>query len=359
MLVACDDYPAGAEAAARRGVEVESAYWSWFPTYGLGHDFAAAIPVARRLMEVGRPADALDLLHLYARQSPADADDPDYAIAVADGLERLREQGVQNQASRIGHGHGFPTFFALMDRHVDAIGADRVLALEWFYFGMLGFDPPDTYLHRRFVTHPEWLVEILTIGFATDTEVDRFRAARAGEATGDEADGDDEDDKVDVSIQFQARRLAETWRVPPGLHDDGFQPDECHAWVDEMTPLAKAQDRYRVAMETLGEALVHAASESEWPTPEVAALVEDLASDHIEAGMHRRLRNLRGATSRGLTEGGTQERTKAQGYRERRDSIRRLSPRLARMLDELAGSYDSEARMHDQSAERRRQGLWD
>ncbi len=353
MLVDCNDYPASAEAAAGRGAEVESAYWTCFPIYGLGQDFGDTIPVARRMMDVGRPADALDLLHLYARQSPGNADNAEYALLVANGLERLREQRSQGQASRIGRGHAFPTFFALLDGHVDAIGADRVLALEWAYFGMLGFDPPDTYLHRRFATHPEWLMEILTTGFPSDTQVDRWRAV---EAPNDEPD-DDGDGEVDVNIKFQARRLIETWRVPPGLHADGFRSAECRAWVNEITPLAKKVDRYRVTMETLGEALVHAAGPDEWPTPEVAALVEDLASDHIEAGMYRRLRNLQGATIRGLAEGGTQERMKAQGYRERRDGIRRLSPRLARMLDELAKSYESEARMHDRSAERRRRGL--
>jgi hypothetical protein len=67
--------------------------------------------------------------------------------------------------------------------------------------------------------------------------------------------------------------------------------------------------------------------------------------------------NNRGVTSRGLLEGGSQERALADHYRQKADLIRDEWPRSAALLVGIAESYESDARRNDADSERWREGL--
>ena len=66
---------------------------------------------------------------------------------------------------------------------------------------------------------------------------------------------------------------------------------------------------------------------------------------------------MRGATSRSLTDGGEQERMLAADFRQRAAGFRDSYPRVARILNAMAESYEADARREDREAERRRRGL--
>ena len=111
-----------AERADRLGADTAKAFWGEFAYVGLGHDFDKAIEISGRLSSVGRSAAAVDLLALYARQSPS----ADYAIAAAGALEALII-GYESdpQASHLGP-HEFDILLKIIAQHQDVVGYGRV-----------------------------------------------------------------------------------------------------------------------------------------------------------------------------------------------------------------------------------------
>jgi hypothetical protein len=82
----------------------------------------------------------------------------------------------------------------------------------------------------------------------------------------------------------------------------------------------------------------------------VRALVERNARSDLETGLELGLRNSRGVTSRGLADGGAQERAlqaRYQGYAQR---LNGQWPRTAAMLRRIVRSLAEEARRHDAQA---------
>ena len=108
----------------------------------------------------------------------------------------------------------------------------------------------------------------------------------------------------------------------------------------------------------IGHALVAtpAGVDGEWPSRIVCDLIESLDSDALDTGTHMALFNQRGATCRGPTQGGEQERELAASYETR---AKRVStwPRVAAIFRSLAEAYRSEAAWQDNDAEARRRGL--
>jgi hypothetical protein len=94
-----------------------------------------------------------------------------------------------------------------------------------------------------------------------------------------------------------------------------------------------------------------------WPSRAVRALLESLQNDKIEEGLRTEIHNQRGVTTRGLTEGGVQERDLVSRYREEAARLSDEWPRSAAILRYIADDYDREARRNDEDAERFRKGF--
>ena len=77
----------------------------------------------------------------------------------------------------------------------------------------------------------------------------------------------------------------------------------------------------------------------------------------VERGMGMEIFNSLGVTSRGLLDGGGQERKRAERYRQQADGFYDSWPRTAAVLKEAADRFERTARRYDNEAERRRTGL--
>jgi hypothetical protein len=231
---------------------------------------------------------------------------------------------------------------AALDEHVDEIGIDRVTRIQWYFFPVLGYDPPTTTLHRRLAESPDFFVEILSIVYRRKDD-----------------EGADPSQSYDQGVWQNAHRLLDSWSVPPRQDAEGrFDLKRCHAWIDEALPLLEQADRLEIGKQQIGEVLTYAPSgEDSWPNEEVADLIETLDDDDIDQGVALEIRNRRGTTRRGITEGGRQERDLATDYRSRAQRFRDTHPRVAHILNRLADGYEDEARRNDAEAERRRRGL--
>jgi hypothetical protein len=326
------------EFSAPTGSEVEREYWLGFVYFGRGSDFSGVVEAAQQLVRVGRHAAALDMLSLYSRQSP----DPAYAEAVANAFDGYIAAGSDDSENHLLKSWDFERLFATLDENVGALGVDRVTRIQWYFFPVLGYDPPTTTLHRRLSDEASFFVEIVSIV---------YRPKR------------DEDAQVakphDHDLWQNAYHLLESWSVPPGQDASGtFDADRCRAWIDEALRLLDAADRLVVGKLQIGSVLTYTPSGEEgWPSEAAADLIESLSDDDIDRGVGLKIRNRRGVTSRGITEGGQQERDLAADNRRRAQRFRETHRRIARILNRIADGYETEARENDAEAERRRRGL--
>ena len=80
-------------------------------------------------------------------------------------------------------------------------------------------------------------------------------------------------------------------------------------------------------------------------------MLEDLRSEHIEIGLSVEIRNSRGVTTRGPTEGGGQERELASGLQVDAAALGAQWTRIAAVLSQVAEGYVAEAVRHDQDAD--------
>jgi hypothetical protein len=266
--------------------------------------------------------------------------DAAYAAAVARALEGLLTS--TDPEVRVLDTWDYERAFAVLDAHVGTLGLSRVTQLQWGFLPALGYNPPTTTLHRALANDPAFFVEILSLVYR---------------AKGD--DGTPGRPRIDPAMSENAWRLLRSWHLPPGRSEDGtFDVGRTRAWIDETQRLLVEADRLEVGLEKIGEVLIHTPEgDTGWPSTDVAELIEELDDDEIDDGIRIGLSNARGGTSRSLTEGGEQERTLAVDFRQRADLFRDSHPRVARILNAMAESYEADARREDRKAERQRRGL--
>lgn len=343
VLLCVPDWLAATEVAEAWGLEVEQEFWKAFQYIGRGGNFEHVLFLAEKLMSVGRWAGTLDMLALYARE---DTVDEDYAQAVAAAFEGLITAGAEDRESRGLSTWDFERLFRCLDQHVDAIGVDRIIRIQWYFLPALGFDPPTNSLHRRLADDPGFFSEIVALSYRP-----RHR----------DRDLDDQQppDEVKQARATNAYVLLDSWRFPPGTSADGeFSAESCEAWINHAVTLLAASDRLDVGKQHIGWALAHTPPAPDgWPRDDVARLIGRLDDDQIDRGLQLRIYNERGVTSRGLADGGDQERDLAAKYRAAARRFSGAEPRVAALLNGLAESYEDEARHHDADAERHRRGL--
>ena len=114
------------------------------------------------------------------------------------------------------------------------------------------------------------------------------------------------------------------------------------------------QDRGAIGDQRIGSVLRYSpvGDDGVWPHEAIRVLIEELAAEHVERGIEVQVYNSRGVTSRGVYEGGDQERALADQYREWAEATQSRWPRTASMLRRIVDSYERDARRHDVDAER-------
>ncbi|PSM42891.1 hypothetical protein C6Y14_11910 [Streptomyces dioscori] len=321
--------------------EVAGHYWREFSYYGLGSDFPRSLDAARSLLSAGRPAAALDLILLYDRKAGSGAE---AAEIVVTGLENLiaatlNDPEIGRLSSR------FQDLFALLARHHEHIGRQRILSLEWQLFPALGFEAEAPILQQTLVEDPEAFAELVTWAFRSSTSEEDL--------------GDTVEPENRRNIASRAYRVLSALRRCPGLTADGIlDPVVLRTWVITARAELAARDRARAGDVQIGQVLACAPrDQDDLQIPEtVRDLLEEINSSDLERGLSIGIYNKRGVTSRGLLDGGAQESELARAFREQAERVR-VWPRTRKLLKALAESYEADARREDQEAERRHQGL--
>jgi transcriptional regulator with XRE-family HTH domain len=221
-----------------------------------------------------------------------------------------------------------------------SVSADEIAWLEWQYLAVLEHsERPAKTLNRFMSSHPQFFVEVLSAVFRASSK----EAAANHTPTAQE-----------TAVASQAWRLLESWRQLPGADNGEIDGDVLAEWVKEAHRLAVNAERGAIGDEYIGKLLSHAPTGADgvWPHPAVRDVIESMHNSQIESGLMIGVHNNRGVTSRGMLDGGAQERGIAKRYNEWAESTKLEYPRTSAMLREIARSYENHARDFDDEAER-------
>jgi addiction module HigA family antidote len=143
------------------------------------------------------------------------------------------------------------------------------------------------------------------------------------------------------SLLSQVRRL-------PGMNDKReLDGQKLREWITTARALARDYGRDEIVESQIGQILAHSpvGSDGVWPHEIVREVLEDLGTERLASGMMIGKQNARGAVWRGR--GGDQERDIAKNYRDSSAAVASEYPFTARLLNELARTYDRDAAWHD------------
>jgi len=215
--------------------------------------------------------------------------------------------------------------------------------LEWKFLPALRYETRAPSLQRLIARDPSTFVQLIELAFKP----------ASSEARAEPRD-------VDQNLASNAYRLLREWRVVPGTREDGsVDAAALQRWLDEARALLTQSDRLRIGELHVGEVLAHAPTDPDgtFPTLAVREVLETAPNDQLERGFTIGLRNKRGVTSRGMTEGGKQEYDLAKRYEDWAEAVQATYPRTAGALRSVAESYREEGRRNDEEARRFLEGL--
>ena len=309
--------------------EVRTAYWEsigWFSTGEWdAEDLAFA---ARQLLLVGRSAVAAQRLAFESVPYKL-------VIQILEALP-VDVAASADQGPYIDVYH-IAEFFKKLDESED-VSDDTIARLEVPYLKTLNHHRPQLALHRQVVREPSLFADVITLAFKR-------------------ADGQHEDSVDEQMLERHAPVVFNVlWklRLLPGKMEDGSVDIEAlSTWVNEVRRMCRERDREDVGDQQVGQVLANApvGEDGVWPCAPIRDLLDGLASRNIGIGFTIGKRNLRGTTSRGVFDGGEQERSLADGYRQDAETISARWPYTAKLLRQLATSYESQARQEDQEAD--------
>jgi len=338
LLQVSEDLPEAWHIAEELGPEVERLYWSDFSVMGRGPDFPFVNETAARLLKHGRVGAAIDLMSLYSSEGGDSLAAPEL---IAQALEGLVDSSAE--ADELQRLSSYELNVLLERLRETSFDEKRLGLLEWRLLPARGFEARSPVLHRRLARDPAFFVDILSLLY------------RPHEGADSEADATPE------HVARNAWHLLNEWKIVPGSSDQmaPVDEDELMDWITRTRELLAEVDRREIGDIHIGHVFAHARGDDDqtWPTRPVRNSIERIASAEIEDGMLTQTYNNRGVTSRNPAAGGEPERKLATRYRELAALIRDEWPRTGAVLSSLAEGYEREALMHDEDAERIRQGL--
>lgn len=310
-------------------------------------------PVSRRYWESLNPWAVQSPVRQMAVDQLLGHERPWAAVAVLTTACRKRSEGTWSPSGEliqealqtaVAAEPAFDTTMAsfevsvLLD-YLEGAGSDlQILGqLEWAFFELLDHTREPRALYAALARDPALFVELVSLVFRGKNQERRA----PGEST--------------VALAEHAWRVLEAWRGLPGSDNEGMtDPDGLGRWVRKARELLRARDRLDIGDHQIGQLLSGSplGADEIWPAEAVRDLVEELGSEHLETGLHVGRVNGRGVTSRGIYDGGDQERSLAASYRAGSNGVQSRWPRTARLLRGLAESYEAEALREDADAAR-------
>jgi hypothetical protein len=268
--------------------ETQEAYWRTIQPGIVLRDDSDIPFVVQKLMAVGRARTTFQMLQ-FQEQAVESARLIEVLAALSHGAE---PEGA------LPDGHRIARAVEALVRD-DTIPRRDIAMLQFQYFSALEMRKGAQTLFAEMVKDPGYFMEMATLAFKP-------------------RDVADDRPEVHPSVSSNAWQVMHEGRGVPGLAEDGaVDRDVFHAWVTEVRARASECHRQAPVDSSIGTWLscCPADPDGTWPCSPVRELLEDPTAERIRNGFECGVRNNRGVHSRGMLDGGEQERMLADHYR--------------------------------------------
>jgi len=324
--------------ATSMGKAVEEPYWSQTSILWASDDLDEIIFAVGKLIEVKRAYTAVHLAGRYAEKLPSQFLANLLTEAVKPGGES--PSSVSNDVTMFQH--YVEQILQKLDKSSD-IPEAKIAELEWGYLPLLQHSRrPPIALHKALATSPAFFLDVLKA---------LYKPKPGSVVEEEEPDIEPERAKALASHAF---RLLSNWKQVPGVVNGALDAAALQEWVTNARQLCTKAGRADIGDDQIGKILAAAPADPDgtWPATPVRDVIEKIRSPYLEDGLFAGKRNLRGVTTRGMLDGGAQEKTLAEYFRRNARAVELKWPRTKDVLELLAKSYEGDGRRHDNEVER-------
>lgn len=325
------------EKAASLGEEIDNLYWTKRHFHWIDPGSDDLLYAVEKLLLVHRAVHAIGLI------GPALNQNLPRELLLRTLTQATQEPWSNSEDRGLGMlRHTVVEIFKKLDAAGD-IPDNEMARLEWAFLPLFRFSGrPALALQRALSTTPRFFVEVLSAVYRPSKE---SRIEEPPPADLEQA----------RNIASQAYELLRDWRRVPGLTDAGIiDLAALEAWIKEARVLCAQAGRGTVGDHHIGQILAAAPPEPDgvWPAIAVREVIEITRSRELERGILGGVHGNKGPSWRGMTDGGAQERERAEHYRRCAAETALEWPRTAALLELIAKSYEQQGQWHDQDAER-------
>lgn len=332
LLLAWPDTRATWRVVRRFGAAIDAAYWSAGDPHGLQGSRREMIEAALRLLRQGRAVEALQSTSLKLDDTPSSL-----IIRMLNGLV-----GQINAAK--GDVDTMTGFYA--EKALEALDArDDVDD------GQIGGIELRLY---RLIEHSNRQFKLYT-ALASNADLYHSLLINVYLAEGASRNEGPVDKQVEAAASLSWSILHHFHKLP-GAEGADVDPDGLRIWIDRLRELALASGHSKIGDDHVGKVLAHAPPDPQdqaWPHRAVRQELERLASEEAENGLRIERFNMRGVHTRGMYDGGAQERDLADAnYRWAQAT--EAWPRTSALLRSIADMWMHDAKRADEDAAQRR-----
>jgi addiction module HigA family antidote len=311
--------------------DTRTGYWkNVFPSWGQYTSTELTV-LMDCLLDAGRPRAAFHAVHM------------NFADIETSRLKRLLFETATVDSETVGHfmlnSYYISEAMSSLDRRID-VTRDEMAQLEFLYLDALGDSEHGIKnLERQIAESPILFVQAVTFAYKRRDD---------GEDPPEWRIQNPEKQKV---AALSAYRLLNKIKKIPGTGEDGkIDTLALIAWLTEVRRLCHEFGRAEIGDHCLGQLLAKApvGGDDHWPCEAVCEAMERVASPEMGRGFHIGVHNSRGVHSRG--EGGEQERELAAKYYAFADRLYFDYPYVGGVLEDVAKSYEHEAKWEDSKA---------
>lgn len=311
------------------GREVRDQYWrnlSRLPLEGSIDELLFAI---NQLQGVERDIDVFGMLYKRIKDLPSNL--------MVDLLTRGARQ-VTGDNRRHVNLLSYNVEMALKElRTRSDVERTAVAELEYAYLPLIRHKSESLTIYSLLASDPEMFVDMLSRAFRSKNER--------------------EDQPITDEMKANARTsysLLSEFKNVPGLKEGNIDSDELAAWIIKVRDLAAARGLDEIGDQRIGFILAYAPQDPKepfWPPTAVCKVIEAAAAIHIERGFAIECFNKRGVFSKGINEGGNQERGLAEKYKGWAYDTRN-HPRTSALLARISDEWNRMAEQADVEAEK-------
>jgi len=333
MLCALPSEPWLWTAVSCFGDAVEKSYWQQVQPLWTKAPRSILLRLMIRLARHGRPIAALESSHNRIKEVPSCM----LLFLLRQSVTEINKLNTDQITSNLDY--KIKTVFKELDRR--ELSDSDIAPLEYALLPFLERSKRPLRLHHLMASNPVFFHEILRNVYREDTP-------------------STEDEEVEASDAKRAKwrqsyKLLKGFSIVPGFEGDERNLSNLRDWIDGLQHLATEHDRRISTDLTLGNVLAHSPDDDVdggWPHRFVRDQIERLSNADIERGIQTERFNMRGATVRGMRDGGTLERELAADYRRWAEIAERWA-RTNSLLSRIAESWERDAERQDSEVRQR------